>query len=262
MTNEILDQIEEGMKSLYITNTKVCNGETKTDTISFDSLTDMRLITEGVCGGKLPCVSVSLSGEKKILKLMSKGLNYGNDYAYVDEQKELFGLNRLNVVLKKMDKTLKNKDRSYEWVDGESIYAVMDDVDCANDLGKLKTLLKDDEIFREMLKVRLFNGLFRSSDNILRNILVQRDTNRLYAIDENDIFGKRKSIFNKTEPIKKHDKFTRSYVRSVLEEMDIKSVKRQLVDNLSNWNLARHEDALSTRIDEYEAIVMEEISRG
>ena len=41
-------------------------------------------------------------------------------------------------------------------------------------------------IFRECLKIMLYDGLFRSSDNILRNILVDKD-GILMSIDEGDI---------------------------------------------------------------------------
>ena len=53
------------------------------------------------------------------------------------------------------------------------------------------------------MKIRLCDGLFMSSDNILRNILVNKEGD-LLSIDEGDLFGKRKSIFNKNDWCKKH----------------------------------------------------------
>ena len=41
------------------------------------------------------------------------------------------------------------------------------------------------------MKIRLFDGLFMSSDNILKNILVN-EYGDLLSIDEGDLFGKRK----------------------------------------------------------------------
>ena len=48
---------------------------------------------------------------------------------------------------------------------------------------------------KEALKIRLFDGLFRSSDNIPRNILVN-DMNELLSIDEGDIFFQSRSDKN------------------------------------------------------------------
>jgi hypothetical protein len=67
------------------------------------------------------------------------------------------------------------------------------------DVGKHKDVLKDISVKEEMLKIRLFNGMFGTSDNILRNILIDTDRKTLYSIDENDIYGKRKNIFNKND---------------------------------------------------------------
>jgi hypothetical protein len=72
---------------------------------------------------------------------------------------------------------------------------MMDYWDNIGDLGKNKDKLKDIKVVEECLKIRYFDGLFRSSDNILRNILVNED-GELLSIDEGDIFGKRKYILN------------------------------------------------------------------
>ena len=63
------------------------------------------------------------------------------------------------------------------------------------DLGKNKDKLVHINVVKECIKIRYFDGLFRSSDNILRNILVN-DKNELLSIDEGDMFGKRKYILN------------------------------------------------------------------
>ena len=72
---------------------------------------------------------------------------------------------------------------------------MMDYWDNIGDLGKNKDKLKDIKVVEECLKIRYFDGLFRSSDNILRNILVN-EGGELLSIDEGDIFGKRKYILN------------------------------------------------------------------
>ena len=45
-------------------------------------------------------------------------------------------------------------------------------------------------MLKKILKIRLFDGLFRSSDNILRNILVNKN-NELLSIDEGDYLWKK-----------------------------------------------------------------------
>jgi hypothetical protein len=57
----------------------------------------------------------------------------------------------------------------------------------------------------------LFDGLFRSSDNNLRNILVSTDKKHLISIDEGDIFGKRKTIFESSEWCKTNEWFLANY---------------------------------------------------
>ena len=52
--------------------------------------------------------------------------------------------------------------------------------------------------FKESMKIRLFDGLFRRKDNILRNILVNSD-GVVLSIDEGDIYGKIKLVFNKND---------------------------------------------------------------
>ena len=52
------------------------------------------------------------------------------------------------------------------------IYCIMDYFENIGDLGKNKNLLNMEYIRKEMWKIRLYDGLFRSSDNILRNILM------------------------------------------------------------------------------------------
>ena len=84
------------------------------------------------------------------------------------------------------------------FTDQASIYCMMDYFENIGDLGKNKEFLKDERVLKECLKIRLFDGLFRSSDNILRNILVNEE-GILLSIDEGDIFGKRSAIFNKND---------------------------------------------------------------
>ena len=49
-----------------------------------------------------------------------------------------------------------------------SVFCMMDYFNNIGDLGKSKNLLEIDFIKKEMIKIKLFDGLFRSSDNILK----------------------------------------------------------------------------------------------
>jgi len=122
---------------------------------------------------------------------------------FMDGLKKMFGLKDMNMKIIKSNKGMDIVDRekkslvgNWKFIEGEFYYCVMDFYDNIGDLGKNKNVLKNVDVVEEMLKIRLFDGLFRSSDNILRNILVLSDGKSLLSIDEGDIFGKRKNIFN------------------------------------------------------------------
>jgi hypothetical protein len=243
---------------------------------------DIELITEGVCGGKLPCGFVTINGRDKVIKPMTKGLNHGMDYCYVDKQKRLFGLKDLGMKMRKIpgkvlivrrtEEEVEDKKgnkkivkrRSYEWKDDKEgqVIAVMTKINVKSDLGKCKSLLKDEGKFREMLKIRLFNGFFRTSDNIIRNILVDED-DELWAIDENDIYGKRKEVFNKKEPVKNSAFMTAELVESVIDELDFATHEQTLIDELpkyfSNASCEFYERELRERVRNYKQIVLKEL---
>ena len=171
--------------------------------IRYEDLSDIRVIEEGVCGGKVPCVIAVYDGEKYILKQMGKSMNYGADYMIIDKAKRLFGLRDMEMKRVTMNRRLDRKDkknRSYvgNWIfsENDSLYCMMKYFENVGDLGKNKSYLENKDVARESLKIRLFDGLFRSSDNILRNILVNKE-GELLSIDEGDMFGKRELVFNK-----------------------------------------------------------------
>ena len=136
---------------------------------------------------------------------MRKSFNYGRDYILVDSLKSKFGLRdmkmrriRSNRGLVVKDKAKKSFVGNWQWADREVVYCIMGLFKNVGDLGKNKRFLEDISVVRECFKIRLFDGLFCSSDNILRNILVNED-GELLSIDEGDIYGKRTAIFNKTD---------------------------------------------------------------
>ncbi len=230
---------------------------------------EIKLHLEGLCALKLPCGFVKINGIEKVIKPMNKSFNYGMDYMYVDKQKHLFGLKDLGMEIAKIpDKKLviekDGKTKNYLWKDDSEgqVIVIMDKIDVKDDLGKCKNLLKEEKHFMEMLKIRLFNGLFNTSDNILRNILVDKENN-LFAIDENDMFGKRKTVFNKREPIKNSKYFTSENIESVIEMLNFEKHEEILISELEKYFSKSICESfsleLSNRIKNYKDIVFAEL---
>ena len=135
-------------------------------------------------------------------------------------------------------KFLLSKDKSPYAIDDQG-YSPLHYLTNMGDLGKNKEMMKlslysdptDLFVKKEALKIRLFDGLFRSSDNILRNILVA-EGGSLLSIDEGDIYGKREKIFNKNDWLK--DNCSQGEFKEVLddllsnEEKKLKVVKEQM----------------------------------
>ena len=229
--------------------------------IDWNDIEVVKIIEEGVCGGKLPCIIVNYSGDKKILKEMRKSMNYGKDYIIVDECKKLVGLRDMNMKRIKSNKGLVKKDtknKSYvnncKIDDKDCIYCMMDYWDNIGDLGKNKDKLKDIKVIEECLKIRYFDGLFRSSDNILRNILVNKE-GKLLSIDEGDIFGKRKYILNMNS----------DWCRTSCDKVLVDKVVNYFIENKEMLKIKVKEvmvkydfdksDEFNKRIDNYKDIV-------
>tara|TARA_B100000787_G_scaffold168656_1_gene157846 strand:- start:2515 stop:4344 length:1830 start_codon:yes stop_codon:yes gene_type:complete len=220
----------------------------------------IKVLEEGVCGLKKCCILVKnlKTQEKQVVKEMPKSMNYGIDYLFMDELKESFGLHRLGMVrmssrtnLSVVDKSIKSfvKNWKYNHTNTTDVYyCVMDFKENIGDLGKHKEVLQDDSVKEETLKIRLFNGLFGTSDNILRNILVGADRKILYSIDENDIYGKRKNIFNKNDWCLK-DSWCLSNVERVwkelLENIDVEEIK----DMFRKYNLEDKIEEFNKRLE-------------
>ena len=232
--------------------------------ISFEDLSDIFVIEEGVCGGKVPCIIVRYEGKKYIIKMMGESMNYGADYLVIDKAKSLFGLRDMNMKRILCDRKIARKDKScrtfvnnWEFIEEDAIYCMMDYFESVGDLGKNKKFLKDESVAKEALKIRLFDGLFRSSDNILRNILVDKD-GKLLSIDEGDMFGKRKLVFNKRGDYTK--KITnKESVSEMIDEMSLnkEEVKERVKGLMETYGLG-YSDEFSKRLDDYKAIVLEE----
>ena len=231
--------------------------------ISWDKMNDILVIEEGVCGGKFPCIRVSYNGKDYILKEMGKSMNFGLDYLVADKCKHLFGLRDMNMRIIQSDEGLLRKDsknRSYvgNWVIDKkaSTYCMMNYFKNIGDIGKHKHYLNDDKVVYQCMKIRLYDGLFRSSDNILRNILVNKEGD-LLSIDEGDLFGKRKQIFNKNDWCRKNASM--DMVNSLLEDMftNRDDKKNKIIKVLKMYGFPLEE--FSSRFDNYEAIVRNEL---
>ena len=144
------------------------------------------------------------------------------------------------------------------FADEDAVYCMMDYFENIGDLGKNKEYLKDEFVVKECLKIRLFDGLFRSSDNIIRNILVNRD-GELLSIDEGDIYGKRVSIFNKHEWVSSKnisDKILHEVLDDILSEKDMKI--KYVSDKLVKYGFKDKVDEFVNRFNDYKRIVMSE----
>lgn len=254
--NEDLTAVNSDMKRLYERQLK------PTRSIHNPVFCNVRMITDGLCGGKLPCFYASFRGVDKVVKPISTSHNFGLDYAYVDSQKQKFGIPALNVKLVRVENLAVEKTGDGNFILNDSsttlqVFAVMDVIQHMGDLGKNRVLLDDEHKFDEMLRIRLFNGLFRTSDNILRNILVGVD-HKFVPIDENDILGKREKIFNINEPVKQSIFWSRDRLIRIIHDLDLQRHKESILSDLCVFGLHDKLSELGKRIDNYESVVLGE----
>ena len=198
---------------------------------------------------------------------MRKSFNYGKDYVLIDELKENFGIKSMNMMRIKCDKYLTridNKKRTlvnnWKWELGGTYYCKMDLFENIGDIGKHKHLLDKDNIFKECLKIRLYDGLFCSSDNILRNILVN-SVGILLSIDEGDIYGKRKEIFSRKDWFLKNENKNKTLKYS-LEIIDLWNLENKidLVESyLKKYGYSDKAELMKDRLKNYKEIVNKEI---
>ena len=199
---------------------------------------------------------------------MGKGMNYGKDYIFVDSLKKEFNLIDLNMSRIKSNKGLVKKDTkkprfvgNWEIKDKECIYCIMDYYENIGDLGKHKELLECPILKKELFKIRLFDGLFRSSDNILRNILVSENRDKLISIDENDIYGKRENIFNKNDWCKKNiDKnIDKKMIDEIIDEFNLSNKMELVKSRMTKYGFEDKIDEMAERFTNYKNIVYGEL---
>jgi hypothetical protein len=259
---EVKVNMDKGVKKKV--NKIVKEKEGELEMIKWEEFKLVKVIEEGVCGGKVPCLIVDYKDKRYILKEMKLSMNFGKDYIVVDKCKKLFGLKDMNMKRIKCDKCLikiDSKNTSYvkncEIGEKECIYCMMDYWENVGDLGKNKKFLDDEDIVYECLKIRLFDGLFMSSDNILRNILVN-EKGELLSIDEGDLYGKRKLIFNKKGDWCKTNVSDELLV-ICLEEIVWNIIeKKKVVLEIMDYYGLDYKNEFLKRIDNYKGIVWEE----
>lgn len=223
---------------------KTESNEDGIQTINFyESFRVVNMIHEGVCGMKKPCIIVEDLRNKEtfVIKEMSvSGMKKGLDYLFVDSLKKDFGLidlkmerfkSLVGIVLK--DKNIRQYKNNCELGNlKEPVYfCKMKFIPNHGDLSK-KDVLSNIDVKKQMLTIRLFDGLFRSSDNNMRNILIG-ENNTLISIDEGDIFGKRKIIFEKNDWCKK-DEWCRNNIEDVIKNCIFGEGRKELVINKLN----------------------------
>lgn len=266
------DDMAQEKKKFYIKEKKI-RDKHKTvvkkehlEFISWTEFSDIDILEEGVCGGKVCCISVVYKGKKYILKEMKESMNYGLDYILVDKCKVLFGLQDMNMRRIKSDQgQMKVDPKGKSYVGNvkigkrECIYCMMDYWQNIGDLGKHKHVMSDESVKREALKIRLFDGLFRSSDNIPRNILVN-DNNELLSIDEGDIFGKREKVFNKHDWFIKPENCDKELFNDVLDDLLSDSFRKlKGVEKLFKYYQFMNFDGFKERFTSYRQIIMSEL---
>ena len=161
--------------------------------------------------------------------------------------------------MEKVDKSKRSLVGNWMFEEKESVYCMMNYYENIGDLGKNKEVLVDKKLKEELLKIRLFDGLFRSSDNILRNILVDKD-GVVLSIDEGDIYGKRKLVFNKNDWFCKSENVEKSkkVIGEILDEWNV-SEKIGLVEELMvKFGFNEKVEEMRSRVSGYGDIIMSE----
>ena len=200
--------------------------ESKLENIGDINEENIKLCSDITCGNKVMCFEY----DDKIWKESRKSMNYNRDYCVLDDCKELFGLKKIgmkrvlaNFRIEKIDKNKKNwKDNWHKVMIGEDeekvVYCVMNKITNCNwdipmEIGVIKHSLvygcenggnigQNKALFKELVKIGVYRGIFRCSDFNCRNVLVgledQYSQQYLVSIDEGDI-GKRLDIIGKRE---------------------------------------------------------------
>ena len=266
VVKEKVEKVVEKKKKIIIEE-KV---EKEFEFIDFKEFEIIKVIVEGVCGMKICCIIVRKNDEMYVLKEMKKSFNFGSDCLFMDVIKKEFGILDLkmklinsNSGLEVVDKSIKSWKNNYCFGERSVVYCMMKFYENIGDLGKNKNILddNDEDKLYSMLKIRLFDGLFRCSDNILRNILVLVDGS-LLSIDENDIFGKRLCVFNKNDWCVKND-WCKKNINRVIDDLwgeNKEEKKRKIINYLIEYGFNEKVEEFIYRWDNYKEIICKEFN--
>lgn len=266
VVKEKVEKVVEKKKKIVIEE-KV---EKEFEFIDFKEFEIVKVIVEGVCGMKICCIIVRKNDEMYVLKEMKKSFNFGRDCLFMDVIKKEFEILDLKMKLIKsnsglevVDKSIKSWKNNYCFGERSVVYCMMKFYENIGDLGKNKNILddNDEDKLYSMLKIRLFDGLFRCSDNILRNILVLVDGS-LLSIDENDIFGKRLCVFNKNDWCVKND-WCKKNINRVIDDLwgeNKEEKKRKIINYLIEYGFNEKVEEFIYRWDNYKEIICKEFN--
>ena len=231
--------------------------------IEWDNFLNIDILEKGVCEGKICCILVTYKNNKYVLKEVSKKMKYGKDYLVMDKCKKYFGLNDMNMNIINSNKGLvKINIKINRYVNNckidtkECVYCMMN---YWENIGDMRTYIDivDDSVIYQCIKIILFNGLLLSSDNSIRNILINKK-HQLLSIDEDDILGKTKSIFIKS-PWCKKEKFRKMLYNIIQEFIDSKESIKKNVNNIFNKYDLKLCDQFNNRLDNYKQIIENEL---
>lgn len=255
-------------KKLQSNSIKIKKDILNIEIIPWCDFKDIKVLQKGVCGLKVCCIKVIYKNKPYILKEMRPSFNEGRDYMFIDQFKSKFKINSLNMKRIKTTKYLERIDRAkrtlvdnWKFETKTTVYCMMDYFDNIGDIGKHKHLLEEPAVFKECLKIRLYDGLFRSSDNILRNILVNSE-GVLMSIDENDIYGKRMKIFEKSDWFKRPENIenTKNTVEIILDEWNINcDTINKIKNKMIQFKFSEKVEEMEKRLNNYKKIVFDEL---
>ena len=263
---KVIEKVVEEKKKIVIEE-KV---EEEFEFIDFKEFEVVKVIVEGVCGMKICCIIVRKNREMYVLKEMKKSFNFGRDCLFMDSIKKEFGILDLKMKLIKsnsglevVDKSIKSWKNNYCFGERSVVYCMMKFYENIGDLGKNKNILddNDEDKLYSMLKIRLFDGLFRCSDNILRNILVLMDGS-LLSIDENDIFGKRVCVFNKNDWCVKSN-WCKKNINRVIDDLwgeNKEEKKDKIINYLIEYGFNEKVEEFIYRWNNYKEIIYKEFN--
>ena len=265
---KVVEEKVEKVEKEKVVEEKKKKVEKEYEFIDFKEFEIVKVIVEGVCGMKICCIIVRKNDEMYVLKEMKKSFNFGRDCLFMDVIKKEFDildlkmkLIRSNSGLEVVDKSIKSWKNNYYFGKRSVIYCMMKFYENIGDLGKNKNILSSEDKLYSMLKIRLFDGLFRCSDNILRNILVLVDGN-LLSIDENDIFGKRLFVFNKNDLCIKND-WCKKNINSVIDDLwgkNKEEKKGKIMNYLIEYGFSDKVEEFGNRWENYKEIINSEFN--